>query len=48
MAVAILFALVVAVIALLVVNNQQSQTIEKYENELIKKARKGKKSGTTK
>lgn len=40
----IIVGLVVAVIALLVTVNQQNRTINNYEQELIKKARKGRKN----
>lgn len=44
MAFVLIVGLVVAVLALLITVNQQSKTIENYEKELIKKARKGSKN----
>jgi hypothetical protein len=46
MAFVLIVGLVVAVIALLITLNQQSKTINNYEKELTKKARKGRKNAT--
>lgn len=42
----VIVGLVVAVIALLITNNQLSKTIERYEAESTKKTRKVRKNGT--
>lgn len=43
---ALLIAAMVVVITLVIINGQQSRTITNYEQELTKKARKGRKNAT--